>query len=228
VIFKPQLARAVDNGRKTATRRPVKSGQPCRYKVGHDYAVQPGRGKPAICRLKVRSVELQRVGAITHADAVAEGFKNAAAFKVYWTQMYSKKWIETRELALDDVLSEAQVLDRFEAAHADTFVWAITFERMADVPRFLAASGRGEVLAVNRNVKGQPEDVVTDYTRSRARAADDLECVDETALARYAKAAEAHRVSFLRDLEAERARRAAASPRGQARTERGRSVRRAA
>lgn len=170
MIFQASLARAVADGRKTQTRRPVRSDKPCRYKVGHDYAVQPGRGKEQITRLKVLEVREEPVGAITHPDAKAEGFRNVAAFKVAWVQIHDKVWSER----YPDV-PELDYIEQFDKRHAHKLVHVITFTTTVDTPRFLA----------------QPGPHQGDYTEQRHRAIDDLEVVDERTLARYAKTAEA-------------------------------------
>lgn len=183
MIFRPTLARAVATGRKTQTRRPV-TNKPCRYKIGHDYAVQPGRGKTAIARLKVLDLREERVGQITHQDAKAEGFRNAAAFKAYWVSLYDKAWVEKLEAditpELGEGLSESELVYRFEVAHAHKLVTVITFELVQDAPRFLAVPGQGDVTPLGN----------ADYTRQRHRAVDDLEVIDEATQARYSKAVE--------------------------------------
>lgn len=88
VTFRPALAAAVMAGTKTVTRRVV-SDNPrspwyrgaCALVVGRDYAVQPGRGVPAIGRAVVTSVDRQRLGYLSDAEARAEGFADAAAFE---------------------------------------------------------------------------------------------------------------------------------------------------
>lgn len=192
MIFQPTLARAVADGRKTQTRRPVRNDKPCRYKVGHDYAVQPGRGKEQIARLKVLEVREEPVGAITHPDAKAEGFRNVAAFKAYWVRIHDAKWLSAAEDPEQgrDALTETELLVRFNERHAHKLVHVITFITAVDMPRFLASPGRGSPMVVARDDHGNPKSV-TDYTSHPGRAIDDLEVVDERTLARYAKTAEA-------------------------------------
>jgi hypothetical protein len=43
------------------------------WQVGHSYAIQPGRGKFAVGRLRITSLRLQTLGEITDEDARAEG-----------------------------------------------------------------------------------------------------------------------------------------------------------
>jgi hypothetical protein len=85
--FRPELAALVMEGRKTVTRRLV-SNNPrspwfvdgCSLKVDRSYAVCPGRGKNAIGRVVVTSVELVPLDPICAEDARAEGFEDAKAF----------------------------------------------------------------------------------------------------------------------------------------------------
>lgn len=86
--FRPELADAVMTGHKTVTRR-LASANPrspwaaggCSLVVGRDYAVCPGRGKPAIGRARVVSVFLGPLGYLTDDEARREGFEDAAAFE---------------------------------------------------------------------------------------------------------------------------------------------------
>lgn len=104
MIFAADLAGKVLAGEKTQTRRPARLAtltpaakhhgrakltfEPCRYVAGRSYAVQPGRGKRAVGRILVRSVEVVTVGAISLADARAEGFTSTTAFYDRWRELY--------------------------------------------------------------------------------------------------------------------------------------------
>lgn len=67
------------SGEKTQTRR-RQNGRPPRVKVGGTYAIQRGRYKPGEGRLLVLRVWGERAGAISDADARAEGFADRRAF----------------------------------------------------------------------------------------------------------------------------------------------------
>lgn len=92
MIFKQPMIDAILARRKTVTRRPVDSlwgddAQPCRYREGRTYAIQPGRGKPGVGRIEILDVELQPL-----SDALAEygeeGFTTRDAFIAYWRELY--------------------------------------------------------------------------------------------------------------------------------------------
>lgn len=107
MLFKSELIEKIKAGDKTQTRRPVKpgqefvvdhrngdsivSGRPSNrtlYRVGQDYAVQPGRGKPQVARILITWIQRQRLGDISEDDARCEGFPGSAAFIDYWTKLY--------------------------------------------------------------------------------------------------------------------------------------------
>lgn len=92
--FQPELAAKVMAGEKTVTRR-LCSTNPrspwwrgaCALKVGRDYAVCPGRGKPAIGRVRVLRAELEHLGQVTTLDAKREGFHGRGEFRRAWEQI---------------------------------------------------------------------------------------------------------------------------------------------
>jgi hypothetical protein len=95
VIFQPDFAALVVAGQKTQTRRRPKGKDPCRYVVGRTYAVQDGRGRRALARIRVVSVALTPVWHLSAEDAAAEGFESPAGFWEWWTNRYgdiSDQW----------------------------------------------------------------------------------------------------------------------------------------
>jgi hypothetical protein len=90
VIFQPEFAELVLAGRKTQTRRRFKSwdSESCRYKVGRTYAVQDGRGRPALGRILILSVAPVRVEDLDGEDAIGEGFGSQAEFWHWWELRY--------------------------------------------------------------------------------------------------------------------------------------------
>jgi hypothetical protein len=108
VIFRPELAQKVLAGEKTVTRRVVSDNprspwwrDECAYNVGQDYAVQPGRGKPTIGRLRIIRVTRQALGEAfgqfgdratadrpdVRREARLEGFNDAVAFQLAWLKI---------------------------------------------------------------------------------------------------------------------------------------------
>lgn len=85
--FRPDLARKVMRGEKTATRR-LATDNPrstwyrggCKIKVGRDFAVCPGRSKHQVGRAIASSVTLEPLGYLTDDEARREGFADAEAF----------------------------------------------------------------------------------------------------------------------------------------------------
>jgi hypothetical protein len=158
MIFRPELAELVAKGKKTVTRRVV-NGKPCAYRVGQDYAVQPGRGKEQICRIQVIDRERQLLGRLTYQDALAEGFRTRADFARYWMALHDPR-CQVEGLTADEVI--AIWLER----QGDVRVWVITFELkrslqlvLPDVPVYLHRTGsRGSTTTDARmKVPGEPE-----------------------------------------------------------------------
>lgn len=87
MIFRPGLAAKVLNGTKTMTRRRLRRGG-FPYSPGRWYKAQPGRGKFHICHIFVTKVRTQRLGDISDADALREGFESRNAFFLYWATMH--------------------------------------------------------------------------------------------------------------------------------------------
>lgn len=89
MIFKPELVEKILAGEKTVTRRRIKHHlEPPRYREGREYAVQPGRGKKAVARIRVKRVSIEPLGIIDPNEARLEGFATERAFKSYWFQLY--------------------------------------------------------------------------------------------------------------------------------------------
>ena len=126
--FSPDMVDAILEGRKTRTTRPITpipefdangvqrcpyedAYAPCHYKVGHDYAVCPGRGKLQVARIRVLSVEPW--GSVDHIDSAdpdharKEGFDSRKGFLDKWRLLYSDHrregpvWVLDFELVKD-------------------------------------------------------------------------------------------------------------------------------
>lgn len=94
MIFKATLIRKIVAGTKTQTRRPAKPDEDCRYQTGKAYAVQPGRGRPHIARIRITHIRHEQLGDLTYDDARAEGFKTRQDFYDYWTELYGHVDVE--------------------------------------------------------------------------------------------------------------------------------------
>ena len=77
-------------GRKTQTRRIINHEKPekppCR--IGRPLAVQPGRGKKAVCSVQVIDVRKARLGNLSKKDAHAEGYESRHEFIKVWKEMH--------------------------------------------------------------------------------------------------------------------------------------------
>lgn len=106
MIFSPDLAEKIMRGEKTETRRP-RTGEnptgklggwinnPCRYQPGRTYAVQPGRGKKSIGRIRVLSVLPEVLHEMTDESFRREGFANAQEFQAKWLSLYRRgNWLD--------------------------------------------------------------------------------------------------------------------------------------
>ncbi len=76
-----------------------------KWNVGQDYAVQPGRGKHAIGRLRITNIRQKCAGDISKADAIAEGFESVQGFIDIWTRLYGEWAPEQPVWVLDFELS---------------------------------------------------------------------------------------------------------------------------
>ena len=88
-----------------------------RWEVGRTYAVQPGRGKKAVGRIRLMSIRKEQVQEISEADAIAEGF-----------EMNTRHWIwgrtpEVKFRYLWDCINAK----RGYPWDSDPLVWALNF-----------------------------------------------------------------------------------------------------
>jgi hypothetical protein len=183
VIFRPELARSIRQGRKTQTRRPVGTEPVCRYREGKSYAVQPGRGQAAVCRIMVTEVRQERLGDIAFMDARAEGFQTTEDFKAYWIAIHEKTWLEHETAMLNEAENDDGVildrdtwlmrrsLDMFHRprrgnlpSHADRLVWVISFHLHAEDEIRLLALRSDEIYVTNpaQALPHEPEAVDVD------------------------------------------------------------------
>jgi len=75
----------------------VNDGDP-RY--GYTYAVQPGRGKKAVGRIRITKIRQERLQEINSEDMIAEGFLNVFVFARIWDSLYRKpyRWEDDPEV----------------------------------------------------------------------------------------------------------------------------------
>ena len=82
VIFSPELLPKVLDGTKTVTRRRS-------YREpGRTYAVQPGRGKKAVARIKIKFATPSQAFLVDDAEARLEGFEDVEAFREAFKRIY--------------------------------------------------------------------------------------------------------------------------------------------
>jgi hypothetical protein len=144
MLFKPELVAKVLEGQKTQTRRlwregdmaikagllyeqtedsPIKfvrrvtkSGKTRMHRaVKSDYALQPGRGKPGVARIRLDAIRLEHLQDITQQDAQAEGFAGVDEFKSYWDMINNRagvRWVDNpRVWVLDFTVVERAAED---------------------------------------------------------------------------------------------------------------------
>jgi hypothetical protein len=98
MIFQHTLDKVL-SGWKVQTRRVWKVGEfliddavvgdgRLKWKVGETYAVQPGRGKASVGRIRITGIRLEPVTAISETDASAEGFASRDDFLATWREIH--------------------------------------------------------------------------------------------------------------------------------------------
>ena len=90
LLFRKSIAQKIVDGAKTATRRPsrpmVRAGGTYRIRVGFFSYLQE--------RIKVNDLYLQRLGDMTHQDALDEGYSSLEKFKREWEELYGRWDVE--------------------------------------------------------------------------------------------------------------------------------------
>jgi hypothetical protein len=61
------------------------------WQNGNTYAVQPGRGKRAIGRIRVTGLRVERLHQMTHKDALAEGVASVDEYAALWDTIHAKR-----------------------------------------------------------------------------------------------------------------------------------------
>ena len=192
--FPKAITGKIERGEVTLTIRPAG-----RTKPADRIYVKASQKGGIVCHIVALDVREMWMGEVTFKQARACGYRTTDDFKAAWIAQFDRPFMKTL-LDMDDEQAREAAIARFERRHAGRRAHAIRFMVAVDTPRFMA----------NQRVSHGPNDD-GQYVASRARAIDDLECVDELTQRRYAeratKDAETRRASFKRDLEVERAKR---------------------
>lgn len=106
------------------------------YEVGKTYAVQPGRGKAAVARIRILSIRREDVREISDEDVRAEGFSSAARFFDTWVCMHDKKlaqeighWFVARRVAVDSESAANIYYWQMRERPTERYdAWVLTFE----------------------------------------------------------------------------------------------------
>lgn len=138
----------VMNGTKTQTRRIIRPGEDLLngvvytsewrkvYEVGKSYAVQPGRGKKAIGRIKITNIRSQDVRDISDEDIAAEGFRSDHHYTAQYRFLHT--WVLMHDSRVSDFYTFPkyfydfqQFLTRPDERYQ---AWVIEFELMEATP----------------------------------------------------------------------------------------------
>lgn len=98
-----------------------------KWQVGKTYAVQPGRGKPAVARIRLTVIRREDVRDISDPDIEAEGFDDFFDFFDVWTDMhdhsFNKRYLYNADMGYewDNYGLAKRPAERYQA-------WALTFE----------------------------------------------------------------------------------------------------
>lgn len=88
---KQQTRRLIKPGEQLAEDgRAIQNGPRTVYRVGRAYAVQPSHRQKAVARILLTGLRKERVGAISEADARAEGFQSRDEFLAMWRVIHGE------------------------------------------------------------------------------------------------------------------------------------------
>lgn len=197
MIFPPQQARAIANGKVSALRIPArrgKAGAPYAripFKVAHDIPVHSSadRERPK-CHIRVVSKH-REPHSVSLLDARAAGYRTSSEYMQAWVRRYDRAWIAKHKVDLAAAFGDEVVPyilgRRFEERWLGAEVWVVRFALVDDTLYYLA--------------QPNPLREQDDYTTVPGLAIDPLPVVDRARQEKYAKHAEEKRKSFKRDLE---------------------------
>jgi len=105
VTFSPEHVAMILAGRKTETRRLGMT--PPRYRVGHVYAVQPGRGRAAVGHIRILDLDRQMVREVSNLQARAEGYDSVFEFwsalnTVNGREVRADEWVTAYKFELEE------------------------------------------------------------------------------------------------------------------------------
>ena len=111
MIFRPELAQLILDGKKTATRRRTSdnprspwSSERCGYKLGQRFAINPGRGVARVGDVTATCVYPQPLRLMQEEDAHKEGFESLEDFKAAWKAINGtfdpREWVWVVEFEL--------------------------------------------------------------------------------------------------------------------------------
>lgn len=96
------------------------------YQVGKTYAVQPGRGKAAVARIRITDIRREDVRNISLTDVIAEGFPSHEAFWLTWCGMHDPEIVRASTHTLHQSQHFSGPLFARTAARYDA--WVLSFE----------------------------------------------------------------------------------------------------
>ena len=134
MIFSVEDVRRIYQGHKTQFRVPKREPR-CRVRTDHPYTIQGTTSdtNPNGLQITITDIREQRLGSITHAEALLEGHKTTGEFLQAWRARNADNHLDPN------------------CEGEDLTVWVLTFKRgdWTDTPRFLAASmSRGDYTTI--------------------------------------------------------------------------------
>lgn len=172
MIFTPENCELVLSGAKTMTRRVVKPGEEARFRgdtlydhtgmvkwqVGRTYAIQPGRGKKSVGRIKITAIRREKVQDISEEDSSAEGAGRPHRFddNLYMTYLSFRDGFR-------QVWSGLYGNDPVKGWEANPDVWVISFELVELANRYLYVSFSVRALEREVNMSEVLEKAKRDY-----------------------------------------------------------------
>lgn len=90
-----------------------------KWQVGKTYAVQPGRGKPAIGHIQLLTIRQYDVRDITADEARREGFNSEYGFWIVWTAIHLPKKYAFKPISISQIASYKELLEdcRYQLHH---------------------------------------------------------------------------------------------------------------